>query len=146
MKPAKAQRIVLVLIAVVTASCDVGVVHRTADGQVYARGVERRHIGYGRWTKLPTNGTRDTVFMTKGSLDGIWKQFFVDGRIKSLATFQAGIFEGPSTVWHPNGAMALQGLYRAGQREGPWFVWNAAGKLSEALSGYYRHGALVGGT
>ncbi|MGK0301608.1 MAG: hypothetical protein ACI89X_002487 [Planctomycetota bacterium] len=135
----------MVLIAVATASCDAGVVHRTADGQVYARGAEKRHIGYGRWTKLPTDGTRDTALMTKGSLDGIWKQFFVDGRIKSSATLQAGVFDGPSTVWHPSGVKALQGSYRAGQRDGPWFVWDASGKLNETMSGYYRNGALVGG-
>ena len=134
------------LTAFATVSCDVGVVHRTADGQIYSRGVEQRHIAYGRWTKLATDGSRDTTFMTKGSLDGIWKQFFPDGRIKSSITLAAGISEGPSAVWHPNGQMALQGTFRAGKRHGPWLFWNADGELNEALSGYYQHGEKVGGS
>ena len=128
-----------------TVSCDVGVLKRTPDGKVYARGIEKRHIGYGRWTKLAPDGLRDTTYMTKGSMDGIWKQFGPDGRIKSKIRLKAGVPEGVSTVWHANGNISLRGAYRAGLKHGPWLVWDPSGAINEALSGYYIDDSLVGG-
>ena len=55
----------------------------------------------------------------KEILDGERKQYYQDGRIRSVINYNQGVKHGPSTLFHPDGKTVLLSIpYQYGKREG----------------------------
>lgn len=51
--------------------------------------------------------------------------------------------DGRYREWHPNGQLALEGMYRMGRKQGKWTLWDSQGrKIAEK---YYEDGVEVSG-
>jgi antitoxin component YwqK of YwqJK toxin-antitoxin module len=75
--------------------------------------------------------------------DSIW-QFFSEsnGTVVSLETYQAGLINGLSKIFYPEGSLSELYVYKNGIKDGPWEQYYLDGKLK--LSGTFRAGEKHG--
>ena len=65
-------------------------------------------------------------------LDGVWKQFFMDGSLKAEANYKDGLREGKKTYYYSNGKIYCTGFYRNDFKKGAWEYFNEQG-LSDTI-------------
>jgi antitoxin component YwqK of YwqJK toxin-antitoxin module len=77
----------------------------------------------------------DYVYLYQGKpFSGVAYDNRPDGRLWSEQTLYAGVPDGPTRVWHENGALKLEKYFKLGRLHGPLKEWNADGTpLSEAV-------------
>lgn len=51
---------------------------------------------------------------------GVWKSYFKNGQLWSIANYINDTLHGHSVVYHPNGSLKYSGEYNKGQRVGEW--------------------------
>jgi antitoxin component YwqK of YwqJK toxin-antitoxin module len=61
--------------------------------------------------------------------DGIFKSFYLSGKISSEGHYRDGLEEGMWCTYHENGQLASRGIYSAGQESGDWEFWDKDGNL-----------------
>ena len=61
--------------------------------------------------------------------DGVWKYWFNNGQLQSIASFKAGVPHGDWTLWNEDGRLLQQGGYTNGRESGPWTVFWDSGDL-----------------
>lgn len=97
----------------------------------------------GKWSFYTSNG----VFESEGEfLDdentGEYREYFLNGEIKSVRTYDSGILSGYSVEYHPNGKMKSQGWYQNDQRVGEWRDYYMNGELLSV--NFYHNGDFHG--
>jgi len=75
-------------------------------------------------------------------LDGLIKEYYENGQIKSEMYYKSGNLDGPATEYYENGQVYIQESYKDGELDGESFNFNEDGSLrSKAV---YKNGELVG--
>jgi hypothetical protein len=77
---------------------------------------------------VPTkDGGRMEGLLVNGKRQGAWASYFPDGALRSRTHYEAGVEEGPTEVYHPNGTTYYTGRYRHGKAVGEWLFYNEDG-------------------
>jgi antitoxin component YwqK of YwqJK toxin-antitoxin module len=63
-----------------------------------------------------------------GKREGGWESFFPDGTLRSRGTFVNDVQQGPTTVYHPNGAVFYTGWFKDGKPVSDWLFFNEKGE------------------
>lgn len=77
----------------------------------------------------PILGTLDRITNVEGILNGPFRKYYWNGRIKSEITYKNGKREGPARLYHENGELKTEGFYRGGKLEGPVKEYDEKGVL-----------------
>ena len=64
----------------------------------------------------------------EGVREGVWKEFYADGKVMAEYTVKAGKESGPFTKFHPNGEKRASGTLDDGDPSGQWTFWDDSGK------------------
>jgi antitoxin component YwqK of YwqJK toxin-antitoxin module len=83
----------------------------------------------------------ETITWKKGLRDGVWTQYYDDGKIKLQGTYKNDMKDGSITVFYPTGQKFNTGQYSAGLPEGKWFSYDFDGKLLS--TDVYDNGVLI---
>lgn len=75
------------------------------------------------------DGTRLNGQLKDGLRTGIWRATGPDGRLRSQTDYHQGKENGPTVVYHPNGALFYTGDNRNGHRVGVWRFRDDRGEL-----------------
>jgi antitoxin component YwqK of YwqJK toxin-antitoxin module len=76
----------------------------------------------------PNGNVAEETVWENGVKNGMWKQFFENGQIKSTCAYAAGKLEGRFAAYFPDGAKEIEGVYRNGVPDGEWKHFDAKGK------------------
>ena len=57
----------------------------------------------------------------------VWKQYFLNGKIKLEGSYKEGKREGKQTYFFPNGEIYSSGAYKNDAKYGEWIYYNKEG-------------------
>jgi len=77
---------------------------------------------------------------SKGQREGVWKQYFETGILKTDGVFKKDTLDGKINYYHPNAKKQLEGMYTNGLRQGVFTMYEDNGKVKETLR--YEKGTL----
>jgi len=80
-------------------------------------------------TYFPKGGTAELIMWQKGRKNGLWEQYYSDGKIKFRGSFRDDEKEGNFTAWDPSGIVIITGQYGNGHQDGIWCFFNEKGEL-----------------
>ncbi len=63
-----------------------------------------------------------------GIKEGVWKQYFTDGKLKLKATYVNDKLEGLMLVYYQNGVVEVSGLYVNNFKDGIWMYFSDRGE------------------
>lgn len=89
----------------------------------------------------PHGGTMHGEYVD-GQRHGRWEHRFVDGRVRSEMTYEAGAIAGPVTWYRSTGGLLQKGSFVNDEKHGFWQRWTAAGILID--EGEFDHGVKTG--
>ncbi len=114
-----------------------GVDSSKVSEETYIKGVKtgEEKVFYPKTGKL-----FQTTYFADGKKEGLWKQFYADGFLKTDGNHKNDTLVGKVIYYHPNGKKNLEGNYVKGLRHGEFFVYDENGKLAETL--HYKMGKL----
>ena len=75
----------------------------------------------------PKGGVAEEIPYSMGLKDGVWKQYFTDGKLKLKATFVNDKLEGQMLVYYMNGIPEVSGIYKNNLKNGPWIYFTEKG-------------------
>jgi antitoxin component YwqK of YwqJK toxin-antitoxin module len=75
-------------------------------------------------------------------LDGVFEEFYPDGRTKKVVNYQNGMLHGDFFEFSKEGEVLLSGSYFQGEKSGDWFVYRSDGSIKSEYS--YQNNALDG--
>ncbi|NMH28528.1 toxin-antitoxin system YwqK family antitoxin [Flavobacterium silvaticum] len=104
-------------------------------GILYAKGKGLNGVVF----QLTKNG--DTIFRSqykKGLPDGLWKNWFENGKLHEMRWFSNGSKTGDYTVYWENGTKKQQCHFEKGEYDGSYSEWNSNGKLIRQM--HYKNG------
>jgi MORN repeat variant len=67
--------------------------------------------------------------LTAGQLQGFWKFYYADGKLKEEGGFEACERSGFYKFYHESGQVKAEGHYQKGVPQGDWQYYDAEGKL-----------------
>ena len=78
--------------------------------------------------------------MLKGVKNGIYKEWYPNGTIKTKGKYLNGIEDRMWSIWYQNGQKEREGRYKDGVKDGLWSEWDLNGKIKEEVrySGDYK--------
>jgi antitoxin component YwqK of YwqJK toxin-antitoxin module len=88
----------------------------------------------GDWKYYYSNGQaqREGTYRN-GHPIGTWKEWYENGQMKASLNFLLSgsetVKNGPYTMYHPNGKLAVKGNYAYGRKTGKWLKYDEEGKL-----------------
>ena len=68
-----------------------------------------------------------------GKRDGLWKSFFVNNRVKTIAYYKNGLYHGPYQIFHENGYVLESGHKKDGKTEGIVTYYYSDGSTKKTL-------------
>ena len=116
---------------------------RTNSGWVEAIGKttkEGNPIGYYRLFYSSGNILEEGVFNNTGEREGEWKEYYKTGRIKEIAQYKKGNYNGPYQYFENDGSLSISSAYADGALVNTHQVYYPTGKLyqkSEYTDGKY---------
>ena len=133
-----------------------------ADGQIQVRGQFELGSPVGIWEYFYADGHPKSVELVQNDtvyLQAYWKEdsthqqtikdgngriinYFVDGTVKELYTFQDGLKTGPFEERTANGVLSVGGAFQKGKKDGTWEFYRFDGMLEKSVS--YRADSLDG--
>ena len=103
-------------------------------------GVRREYDKNGKIEKSYTfhNGKviAEGVFTDGGKHEGLWKEYYDDGSLKSEGNYEDDKKTGSWKYYYPNGQLQETGVYENGQPEGKWLWYYPSGKKLRELTYY----------
>lgn len=76
-----------------------------------------------------------------GKKEGLWRNYFIGGKIREQAFYKNGVLNGPYDSYNADhSTVGLSGNYVDGKREGEWKMYNLEGNVMETES--YRKGKV----
>jgi len=81
------------------------------------------------------------VKIVKGRYDGLYKQFFTSGQLRTKGFYDNGVKNGLWESYHENGILHSKGIYKNGFWEGLWVDHYEDGSIRS--KGFYRNGKLI---
>jgi len=84
-----------------------------------------------------------TCNFVEGKREGIFQQWWPNGRLRYLFTYHQGNYQGTQWVYFPNGRVQGEKNYSGGKEEGVQKIWDSTGKL---LSNYAVKNNILYGT
>lgn len=104
--------------------------------------IDGRVVRDGREERFHPDGTPSALrHFEAGTPVGEWRQWHVDGTLRSTYEYVAGEAT-PMSFFHPDGRISARGMAVAGAREGEWMFWYPGGGLRQ--SGRYVGGLREG--
>lgn len=68
-------------------------------------------------------------YYCSGLTCGKWTQYWENGIVKSVATWQSGKLNGPISNYFPNGQLAAAGYMNQDKKVGKWVWYNTSGEI-----------------
>jgi len=81
------------------------------------------------------------VKIVKGKYDGLYKQFFSSGQLRTKGFYDNGVKNRLWESYHENGTLHSKGIYKNGFWEGLWVDHYEDGSVRS--KGFYRNGKLI---
>jgi len=75
-------------------------------------------------------GIAELSTFKNGIHEGLWEQYFPDGKVKFRCTYAADKKEGPVTGYSSSGQVVMSGTYKNGAPEGIWTYYDEKGKVT----------------
>ena len=75
----------------------------------------------------PQGDVAEEIPYKMGLKDGVWKQYFTDGKLKLKATYINDMLEGMMFVYYQNGVPEVSGIYKNNFKDGPWLYFTDKG-------------------
>ena len=142
---------------------------RYTDGTLRYFGTTRHGKTHGAWTNWNENGTvsieanyedgelvgafrrfdANGVLQSEGNhdragrMDGLWKRYWPNGRIRTQWTMAHGQQHGPVTTWYESGARKSEGQRTDGRPDGAWIYFAEDGSVTNRCR--YEQGHVVEG-
>jgi len=102
--------------------------------------VEGREQGVWReW--YPAGSLRSELTFDGGQPHGPWREWYEAGAARSEGAYAQGEEAGTWRFWHPDGGLAEQGAMLDGARDGQWSGWHPSGR--DRYHRTYRRGVLL---
>ncbi|MCB9234394.1 MAG: toxin-antitoxin system YwqK family antitoxin [Bacteroidia bacterium] len=88
-------------------------------------------------------GEENHLFTETGKVaDGIWRQWYANGRLRSQSVYENGRLEGLQELWYPEGNKQGEIHYKNGVKDGISTFWNEYGRKSGEIP--YQNGQIHG--
>jgi hypothetical protein len=99
---------------------------KRADGLNYFR---QEIIPFSGMVKsiYPNGSRRVEKIYVDGRSHGKWREWYPEGKQKTLLSLAAGKRFGECSTWYPNGQLRWRATYREGQPDGNWDEWESDG-------------------
>ncbi len=81
----------------------------------------------------PSNLLKMEGMMKNGKREGIWKAWFEDGKLWSVAFYEKGVRQGESIVYREGGVKLYQGSYLNDKKIGKWLYYDESGKVASEV-------------
>ncbi len=85
--------------------------------------------------------TAEVMYWENGKLNGPWRQYFANGKLKLKASMIDDEYDGETSFYHDNGKLNIKGKYVSGYRNGSWYHYNRDGSIQMQV--LYRGGEIV---
>ena len=72
-----------------------------------------------------------------GKIEGKYKEFFLNKKLKVLANYKAGLLEGEHLTYYDNSQIMLKEFYKDNRKHGMSYLYNLEGKLLNSTTYYY---------
>jgi uncharacterized protein len=109
-------------------------------GVIIAQGEFIEGLEEGAWT-YKTGEITEKGSYTAGLKNGVWQEFYGDGKLKFEGSFVQGSQNGKHKHYYETGKIKEEQYYRMGQRERTWWVFDLDGNV--VISYVYANDALV---
>jgi antitoxin component YwqK of YwqJK toxin-antitoxin module len=83
----------------------------------------------------------ESFFYKSGIRDGLWEQYYLDGKLKLRGAYKAGEKHGPFKTYYNSGKPMIEGQYNLGHQDGTWTYFNDKGTVSKKE--FYENGSLI---
>lgn len=77
----------------------------------------------------PKGGVAEEIPYTNGIKNGVWKQYYTDGKLKLKATYIEDKLQGLMLVYYQNGLPEVSGMYKNNLKNGLWMYFNDEGAV-----------------
>jgi antitoxin component YwqK of YwqJK toxin-antitoxin module len=102
----------------------------------------RAGIKEGVWKTFYLDGrVAEEITYSQNKKEGPWTQFFTDGTVKTKATYINDLLEGQFTVFYMNGMVEISGTYVHNEKNGSWVYMKETGAMEKKEE--YSSGRLV---
>jgi antitoxin component YwqK of YwqJK toxin-antitoxin module len=81
----------------------------------------------------PDGEIAEEVWWKEDMKDGVWKQYFENGRLKLSAAYRNGKLEGEIITYYPDGKKETEGKYRQDVPDGKWVHYLNDGKIASTI-------------
>lgn len=98
----------------------------------YSTAIIESTTGVYRDGKVETKKT----YGNKSKAEGVWKEWYSNGNLKSQGEYRNGMKFGLWTTWYINGNKQTEGKYRDDSEDGLWTGWYSNGEL-KGIGNYY---------
>lgn len=92
----------------------------------------------GEWRYYDDYGNLSSIINFENDLKSGETKTFANGNLYSIENYQAGLLNGPYTVYFPDGSLRLQASYKNGELEGRYLRYTPGGKVE--YDSYYVQG------
>jgi len=130
-------------------------VGKNIDGiyRYYERGKAQPYTGV-LYAKFPNGYYQSWQDFENGIGQGTWINYYENGHLKEVGTYDQNKVEGPIKKYHPNGQLAASGTYREWRvRVGKWNYFDINGQFLKTenygqkgdfreVEGYYQRGEI----
>ncbi|MEN8224933.1 MAG: toxin-antitoxin system YwqK family antitoxin [Bacteroidota bacterium] len=79
----------------------------------------------------PNGKVAEEIPYELGRKEGVWKQYFTDGKLKLKATYINDRLEGLMLIYHLNGVPEVSGMYKNNFKNGLWIYFNEKGVVNK---------------
>ncbi len=87
-------------------------------------------------------GSYSEITFKNGKVNGTWKDFDFEGKLKALSVFKEGQFVGKNTEYYQNGNVSKEVFYENGKAIGTWKEYDKNGKVTSLE--HYKNGLKEG--
>ena len=86
------------------------------------------------------NDFKEVGSYTMGLKDGVWKHYYLNGKLAFIGTYDEGEAKGKHIYYHKNGGKQLVGKYLGGERHGTWKTYNTTAEIVRTVD--YKRGEI----
>ncbi|MEO7212219.1 hypothetical protein [Mucilaginibacter sp.] len=109
---------------------------------VYYHTLYRKYIMQGKGSFIDTTlGVKTAGYYANGRREGVWVDFFDNGRKHQMQTFTADTLDGEDEAFYESGSIFHKGVYVKGVKEGDWYNYYPDSTVH--FNDYYKRGRRV---
>jgi len=109
-------------------------------GKVVSKGEYLDGSREGKWV-MDLGDHREEGSYVAGEMNGVWKHYYISGKIKFEGKFTQGNEDGNHAFFYESGKVKTAGKYKFGLKEGDWFDYLEDGEQKGVIT--YKQGVVV---